>query len=59
MAAKGGSGKDSVKVDVVFGRVGTACCPEGGLVGPTGNRSTGVVGDGIYGIDRVSGCNES
>ena len=56
---KGGSGKDSVKVDVVFGRVGAACCPEGELVGPTGNCSSGVVGDGIYGIDRVSGCNES
>ena len=44
---------------LLFVRVGAACCPEGGLVGPTGNRSNGVVGDGIYGIDRVSGYNKS
>ena len=46
-------------MDVVFGRVGTACYREGGLVGPNVNHSTGVVGDGLYGIDRVSGCKES
>ena len=38
---------------LLFGSVGAACCPEGGLVVPTVNRSTRVVGDGIYGIDRV------
>ena len=44
---------------LLFVRVGAACCPKGGLVGPTGNRSTGVVGDVIYGIDRVSGYDKS